>query len=73
MEDQIELSWRKASYSGNGGGSCVEVGTGLPSKVAVRDSKDREWWPWLAGAAALAAFSALVVLRTMRSRRPLPR
>lgn len=42
MEDQIELSWRKASYSGNGGGSCVEVGTGLPGKVAVRDSKDRE-------------------------------
>ena len=42
MEDQIELSWRKASYSGNGGGSCVEVGTGLPGKVAVRDSKDRK-------------------------------
>ena len=42
MEDQIELSWRKASRSGNGGGSCVEVGTGLPGRVAVRDSKDRE-------------------------------
>jgi hypothetical protein len=42
MEDQIELSGRKASRSGNGGGSCVEVGTGLPGKVAVRDSKDRE-------------------------------
>jgi hypothetical protein len=42
MEDQIELSWRKASRSGNGGGSCVEVGTGLPGKVAIRDSKDRE-------------------------------
>ena len=41
MEDQIELSWRKASRSGNGGGSCVEVGTGLPGKIAVRDSKDR--------------------------------
>lgn len=42
MEDQIELSWRKASRSGNGGGSCVEVGTGLPGKVAVRDTKRRE-------------------------------
>jgi hypothetical protein len=42
MEDQIELSWRKASRSGNGGGSCVEVGTGLPGKVAIRDSKDRK-------------------------------
>jgi hypothetical protein len=42
MEDKRELSWRKASYSSNGGGNCVEVGTGLPGKVAVRDSKDRE-------------------------------
>jgi hypothetical protein len=42
MEDNRELSWRKASYSSNGGGNCVEVGSGLPGKVAVRDSKDRE-------------------------------
>jgi Domain of unknown function (DUF397) len=40
MEDQIELSWHKSSYSGNGGGSCVEVGTGLPDKVAIRDTKN---------------------------------
>jgi hypothetical protein len=40
MEGTIELRWRKASYSGNGGGSCVEVGTGLPGKVAVCGSKD---------------------------------
>ena len=40
MEDQIELSWRKASYSGNGGGSCVEVASNLPGIVAVRDSKN---------------------------------
>lgn len=25
MEDTVELVWRKASYSGNGGNSCVEV------------------------------------------------
>jgi hypothetical protein len=42
MENQIELIWRKASRSGNGGGSCVEVGTGLPGKVAIRDTKRRE-------------------------------
>ena len=42
MEDNRELSWRKASYSSNGGGNCVEVGTGLPGKVAIRDSKDRQ-------------------------------
>ena len=40
MEDQIEPRWRKASYSGNGGGSCVEVARNLPRVVAVRDSKD---------------------------------
>jgi hypothetical protein len=40
MEDQIKLSWHKSSYSGNGGGSCVEVGTGLPGKVAIRDTKN---------------------------------
>lgn len=40
MEDQIELSWHKSSYSGNGGGSCVEVGTGLLGKVAIRDTKN---------------------------------
>ncbi len=34
------LSWRKSSYSGNGGGNCVEVATSLPRIVAVRDSKD---------------------------------
>jgi hypothetical protein len=42
MENVLGLSWRKSSYSSNGGGNCVEVGVGLPGKVAVRDSKDRE-------------------------------
>jgi Domain of unknown function (DUF397) len=32
--------WRKASYSGDNGGNCVEVATNLPGIVAVRDSKD---------------------------------
>ena len=34
------LTWRKSSYSGNGGGNCVEVARSLPRAVAVRDSKD---------------------------------
>jgi hypothetical protein len=41
MERIDDLRWRKSSYSGNGG-NCVEVGVGLPGKVAVRDSKDHE-------------------------------
>jgi hypothetical protein len=40
MEDS--LSWRKSSFSGNGGGNCVEVGSGLPNAVAIRDSKRHE-------------------------------
>jgi hypothetical protein len=36
------MTWRKSSYSGSNGGDCVEVGTGLPGKIAVRDTKDRE-------------------------------
>lgn len=33
------MTWRKSSYSGNSGGSCVEVRTGLG---AVRDSKNAD-------------------------------
>jgi Domain of unknown function (DUF397) len=40
VEDQITPRWRKSSYSGNGGGDCVEVARNLPHAVAVRDSKD---------------------------------
>jgi Domain of unknown function (DUF397) len=38
MEDKLVLGWRKASYSGNGGGNCVEVGA-APQSIAVRDTK----------------------------------
>ncbi|MFB7554875.1 DUF397 domain-containing protein [Streptomyces brevispora] len=31
--------WRKSSYSGSEGGSCVEVMDGYSSGVPVRDSK----------------------------------
>jgi hypothetical protein len=46
MEDKIDLRWRKASYSGNGGGSCVEV-AGHGSRVLVRDTKDHGQGPVL--------------------------
>ena len=39
MEDKIDLRWRKSSYSGNGGGNCVEVAA--DGRVLVRDSQDR--------------------------------
>ena len=37
--DVTALAWRKSSYSGSNGGTCVEVGTVGPA-VAVRDSKN---------------------------------
>ena len=39
MEDKIDRRWRKSSYSGNGGGNCVEVA--VDGRVLVRDSQDR--------------------------------
>jgi hypothetical protein len=40
MEDKITLRWRKSSYSGNGGGNCVEVADDW-RRVLVRDTQDR--------------------------------
>lgn len=39
MED-TDLNWRKASYSSNGGGNCVEVAD-HDSRALVRDTQDR--------------------------------
>jgi hypothetical protein len=46
VEDTIDLHWRKSSYSGNGGGSCVEVAD-HDSRVLVRDTKDHGHGPVL--------------------------
>jgi hypothetical protein len=40
--DLTSAQWRKSSFSGGNGGSCVEVARNLPDVVAVRDSKDPE-------------------------------
>jgi hypothetical protein len=37
--DVTDAVWRKSSYSGSNGGTCVEVGSAGPA-VAVRDSMD---------------------------------
>ncbi|MET8691767.1 DUF397 domain-containing protein [Streptomyces bauhiniae] len=40
IKDASALSgWRKSSYSGSQGGSCVEVLDNYPAGVPVRDSK----------------------------------
>jgi hypothetical protein len=40
MEDNIRPGWRTSSYTGNGGGNCVEVGDSA-RMILVRDTKDR--------------------------------
>jgi hypothetical protein len=37
--ENTDLRWRTASYSSNGGATCVEVGHG-ESRVLVRDTQD---------------------------------
>ncbi|KUJ49515.1 regulator [Micromonospora maris] len=37
-----DARWRKSSYSGSNGGSCVEVADNLTGVVLVRDTKDRD-------------------------------
>lgn len=39
MERIDDLRWRKSSFSGNGGASCVEV-AGHDGMILVRDTKD---------------------------------
>ncbi|MER7585555.1 DUF397 domain-containing protein [Kitasatospora sp. NPDC097691] len=38
--DLTNASWRKSSYSGGGGGQCIEVADGFDAVMPVRDSKD---------------------------------
>jgi len=42
----VEFEWRKSTYSGNGGMSCVEAGH-LAGTVLVRDTKNNGLGPVL--------------------------
>jgi hypothetical protein len=59
MEDNIGQTWRTASYTGNGGGNCVEVGHAA-GVIAVRDTKDRDGGALSFTANAWRAFMANV-------------
>jgi len=38
----MDITWRTSSYTGSGGGNCVEVGAcSADGRVLVRDTKDR--------------------------------
>jgi Domain of unknown function (DUF397) len=57
MEAVDNATWRKASYSGGNGGSCVEVARAARG-VAVRDTTNREGGTLAFTADAWATFTA---------------
>ncbi|MBV9447102.1 MAG: DUF397 domain-containing protein [Streptosporangiaceae bacterium] len=44
--EAVDPRWRKSSYSGNGGGTCVEVGH-VDGTVGIRDTKQHGQGPVL--------------------------
>ncbi|MEU8827257.1 DUF397 domain-containing protein [Streptomyces sp. NPDC048636] len=52
-----ERDWFKSSYSGGGGGNCVEVAI-RPDTVHIRDSKDTATGELAVSHRAWAAFTA---------------
>jgi hypothetical protein len=66
MEDNIGPRWRKSSYSGNGGGDCVEVAD-QASRVLVRDTKQDGTGPALRFAPAAWRRFADQVKRSLAS------
>ncbi len=59
MEGKIDVRWRKSSYSGNGGGNCVEAAS-RPGVVAVRDSKNPDGPKLIVSPAGWRTFMASV-------------
>jgi hypothetical protein len=54
----VDRVWRKSTYSGSDGGSCVEVGQ--DGVILVRDTTDRDGGTLVFSADAWAAFAASI-------------
>ena len=54
---EVAAVWRKSSYSGSNGGTCVEVAPAGTAVVAVRDSKDPDGTKLAFPAGQWAAFT----------------
>ncbi|WP_327314648.1 DUF397 domain-containing protein [Streptomyces sp. NBC_01235] len=63
----VLAGWRRSSYSGPEGGSCVEVLDGYPAGVPVRDSKAPQGPALVFSAAGWAAFVVAVKTSGLRS------
>ena len=62
--ETIDQHWRKSSYSGNGGGNCIEVARIRPV-IAVRDSKDPHGPNLIVGPASWRTFTASIKAGTL--------
>jgi hypothetical protein len=51
-------TWRKSTYSGGSGTTCVEAGVAGQGRVLVRDTTDRDGVTLALPAAAWAAFTS---------------
>jgi hypothetical protein len=69
MEDNIKPGWRTSSYTGNGGGNCVEVGDAV-RMIMVRDTKDRSGPVLRFSQAAWRRFAGPVKTDTQRPAQP---
>ena len=69
MDVTSVITWRKASYSGNNGGACVEVGMSADAPVVhVRDTVDREHGMLTVPAAEWRRF--IVAIKALSATRP---
>ncbi|MEU5180535.1 DUF397 domain-containing protein [Streptomyces longwoodensis] len=59
MDSSKTPAWRKSSYSGTNGGECLEIAA-LPTRVAVRDSKNPDHGTLTLTPKAFAAFVGFV-------------
>lgn len=62
MENQVRQTWRKSTYSGNGGSDCVEVANAA-RMVLVRDTKRRDGATLTIPADAWRAFASEIKAR----------
>ncbi|MGM9381572.1 DUF397 domain-containing protein [Streptomyces antibioticus] len=66
-DNAAPLAWRKSSYSGPEGGSCVEVLDGYPGGVPVRDSKSPQGPAVVFSSVGWSLFVAAVKGRDVRA------
>ncbi|MET9101319.1 DUF397 domain-containing protein [Streptomyces antibioticus] len=66
-DNAAPLGWRKSSYSGPEGGSCVEVLDGYLGGVPVRDSKSPQRPALVFSSVGWALFVAAVKGRDVRA------